>query len=381
MLACRTGLFKLPAWSLCKRKHAHRYAKMLFNKSLLVLSTMPEHCELHTWQEIADYLSLSVRAVQNYEKTAGLPVHRLTGHTRGRVWAFTAELDAWKSRALAVDGEMRVTMAVRDEESSPLSSPAYSPFTHWRYVGLVSGLYALLCAEGVVLETAYQFDHYRAKAVLGAVVVFCCVLASFFSAVAVDSWRTAQNRNGGLFLCITIVYGSTALLQFGLWLVLPTTAITEQISRQSWSAQSAYLKNLVMYFLPLATFYVLLPFHFVLALQRELAAKRHGPVLALLTGERKATTPGAVHLRVGWLAAALFVVAMLAVVMTQDLFGSSQTEPLQEPIYASGPGPYAAPVWHRGAESALVFQGAQRNKGRVSPRGEVVKSEIGRASC
>ena len=192
---------------------------------------------------------------------------------------------------------------------------------------MVSGLYALLCAEAVILEVAYQFGRYGAKALLGAAAVFCCVAAAFFSAAAVDWRRTTQNKDGGLLLCMTVVYGSMALLQLALWRVLPTAAITEQISRQSWSAQSAYLKNVVMYFLPLATFYVLLPFHFVLALQRELAAKRYGSVLALLTGERKATAPGAVYLRVGWLALALFVVALLSLVMTQDLFDHLKPSP------------------------------------------------------
>jgi hypothetical protein len=99
------------------------------------------------------------------------------------------------------------------------------------------------------------------------------------------------------------------------------------MSRQPWSAQSAYLKNLVLYFLPLATFYVLLPFHFVITIQREVESNRHGSVLALLTGEPKATSPGAVYPRVGWLALALFVVALLSVVMTQDLFDHLKPSP------------------------------------------------------
>ena len=53
--------------------------------------------ELQTWQEIAAYLKVSVRSAQEYEKTDGLPVHRLTGK-KPRVWAVPAELDAWKYR-------------------------------------------------------------------------------------------------------------------------------------------------------------------------------------------------------------------------------------------------------------------------------------------
>ena len=286
---------------------------------------MSERHELRTWQEIANYLGLSVRAVQNYETATGLPVHRLMAQTRGRVWAYTDELDAWKAKASA-SGEP-ILLPVPPEDCELASPPPPFLSGHWRYICLVSGLYALLCAEAVILETAYQYDRYGAKAILGAGIVFCFVLAAFFSAAVVDWRRTAQNRSGGLFLCMTVVYGSIALLQFGLRWVLPTAAITEQVLRQPWSAQSAYLKNVVMYFLPMATLYVLLPFHFVLALQRELAANRHGPVLALLTGERLATAPGAVYLRVGWLAAALFVAALLSVVMTQDLFDHLKTSP------------------------------------------------------
>lgn len=51
--------------------------------------------ELHTWKEIADYLLVTPRTAQAWEQERGLPVHRLPGG-RGRVIAFTAEIDEWK---------------------------------------------------------------------------------------------------------------------------------------------------------------------------------------------------------------------------------------------------------------------------------------------
>ncbi len=51
--------------------------------------------ELNTWQEIAEFLGISIRTAQNYERTAGLPVHRLPGE-RSRVWAYREELEKWK---------------------------------------------------------------------------------------------------------------------------------------------------------------------------------------------------------------------------------------------------------------------------------------------
>jgi hypothetical protein len=51
---------------------------------------------LNSWKEIADYLGVTVRTAQNWERTAGMPVRRLPGE-RGRVWADPAELHAWKT--------------------------------------------------------------------------------------------------------------------------------------------------------------------------------------------------------------------------------------------------------------------------------------------
>ncbi len=51
--------------------------------------------ELHGWDEIADYLNVTRRTAQNYERSRGLVVRRLPG-TKGRVWAIASEIDAWK---------------------------------------------------------------------------------------------------------------------------------------------------------------------------------------------------------------------------------------------------------------------------------------------
>jgi hypothetical protein len=80
----------------------------------------------------------------------------------------------------------------------------------------------------------------------------------------------------------------------------------------------------------LATVYVLLPFHFVLAVQRELRNNQHAAVLALLAGERDAPAPkGAVYLRVRWLAIGLFAAALLSVALTQDLFDRLKPNPFK----------------------------------------------------
>ncbi|MGE5362037.1 MAG: hypothetical protein ACM3NQ_23725 [Bacteroidales bacterium] len=54
---------------------------------------MGEH--LGSWKEIAAYLGREVRTVQRWAATRRLPVHRLPGSERPRVFAFTDEIDAW----------------------------------------------------------------------------------------------------------------------------------------------------------------------------------------------------------------------------------------------------------------------------------------------
>lgn len=56
--------------------------------------------ELTTWQEIADYLNISIRTAQLWERERSLPVHRYQGSSR--VWASKAAVDEWKRRALGL---------------------------------------------------------------------------------------------------------------------------------------------------------------------------------------------------------------------------------------------------------------------------------------
>ena len=61
---------------------------------------------LESWKEIAAYLGRDVTTVRRWEKGEGLPVHRHLHHKLGSVYAYTTELDAWRSNrapALATD--------------------------------------------------------------------------------------------------------------------------------------------------------------------------------------------------------------------------------------------------------------------------------------
>src|SRR5258708_7430220 len=51
---------------------------------------------LESWKEIVSYLGRDVTTVRRWEKREGLPVHRLQHSRLGSVYAYTAELDAWR---------------------------------------------------------------------------------------------------------------------------------------------------------------------------------------------------------------------------------------------------------------------------------------------
>jgi hypothetical protein len=50
---------------------------------------------LSSWKEIAEYLKCDVRTCLRWEQTRGLPIHRLEGTPKSRVFAYQDELDSW----------------------------------------------------------------------------------------------------------------------------------------------------------------------------------------------------------------------------------------------------------------------------------------------
>jgi hypothetical protein len=60
---------------------------------------------LNSWKAIAAYLGREVRTVQRWAKGRDLPVHRLPGGARPRVFALKPEIDAW----LRASGRRRTT--------------------------------------------------------------------------------------------------------------------------------------------------------------------------------------------------------------------------------------------------------------------------------
>jgi Tol biopolymer transport system component len=68
---------------------------------------------LDSWKEIAAYLNRNVRTCQDWEHDLGLPVHRLEGLPKARVFAYTAEIDAWRDAKGRLPGNVEVSQKSR----------------------------------------------------------------------------------------------------------------------------------------------------------------------------------------------------------------------------------------------------------------------------
>jgi hypothetical protein len=111
-------------------------------------------------------------------------------------------------------------------------------------------------------------------------------------------------------------------------LVLPDER-TILASFETRTASGGYLKDIIQIFVPVLVF-VVPTFHAVVALQRELRARRHEPVLQLLTGAPEGVAPrGMLHLSPRVLAVILFVLGTWKAVGANHMLDALQ------------PGPYA----------------------------------------
>jgi len=60
-----------------------------------ISSQSHENVRLDSWKEIGQYLRRSARTVQRWEKTEGLPVHRVLHNERATVFANSVEVEEW----------------------------------------------------------------------------------------------------------------------------------------------------------------------------------------------------------------------------------------------------------------------------------------------
>ena len=186
------------------------------------------------------------------------------------------------------------------------------------HVVVSCGLLALLYSVALFVEIAYQFDRYGPLALKVAPLIFLWIMSTSLAGLAADWRQTRLGKTTGLLFSVPIFIGASLLLYAALGLFLPTYPIT-QANFQTYSAYGAYLKS-IYYFLPLAIIFLVLPFHFIVSMQREMRAGRHRFVLALVTGKRWSVAPrGAIYLKVWALGLILAGAAIVSLALTAHL--------------------------------------------------------------
>lgn len=189
---------------------------------------------------------------------------------------------------------------------------------HFRHVLISCVLYAMLYPTALLIEVAYKFDQFGAAAWLLAPPLFLWIFSTSLAGLAFDAGQRDGSRAKGLTVGVLCFIAPALISHFALSAFLPNFAVT-QLSFQAQTAQGAYLKN-VLYFLPLAVVFVLLPFHFIMSLKGELRAGRVRLVRDLLFGKRRSVAPeNTVFLRVWQMVALLCVAAALSLAFTMYL--------------------------------------------------------------
>jgi hypothetical protein len=187
-------------------------------------------------------------------------------------------------------------------------------------------LYASLYVCGLLSEVAYAFNEFGRTALLLCPIVFIWIAGTGALGVWFDWRAVVRNSRNGLRGSLAIFAMSALLLYIGLCWFLPNRPIT-QMTIQAYTAQAAYLKG-IRYALPLAAVYLLVPFHFVIAMQNEFRGGRYRLSLGVITGERWAVAPNHafyVGTRTLW----ILVVALLlmSIPMTSRLFDNLKPGP------------------------------------------------------
>jgi len=242
-------------------------------------------------------------------------------------WQEVQRLEVAIQALRAERGLLRSISASEIATAFGISAKLASPWAGHLWHALAScALYALLYTVAFVAEIAYQFDRYGSAALKIAPLVFGWIFGTSMAGLAIDCKLTRQGSERGLLFSVLVFLLAAVALFVGLCLFLPASPIT-QATVQAQTAQVAYLKT-TCYWLTLAVVFWLTPFHFVVAMQRELQAGRHHLVLRLLTGDKLSVTPrGTIFLRPWVLSLLLVVVVIVALYLHFNLFDHLKPSP------------------------------------------------------
>lgn len=139
-------------------RQRERPVPMVDPKPLYRVPDPRSNSRLESWKAIAQYLGREVRTVQRWEKTDGLPIHRLYHTKRGSVYADPRELDEWwNSRRSTLaeppveDSAEEVSPADAESAAQPVVSPPARSRSRWT-LPAIAAMMAAAAAGGWLLR-------------------------------------------------------------------------------------------------------------------------------------------------------------------------------------------------------------------------------------
>lgn len=161
--------------------------------------------------------------------------------------------------------------SIGNDPSRALHSETMEGFlgSHAVFVVVSSTLYGMLFWEAMLLEAAYQFNVYGGLALVFGFAAMMINSIALGSALRMAENRVREGRRVlffGLGILIFGVIGSALLAS----ICLPNVPLT-LTKLQAQPALAAFVKNVLVYFLPVGVFALLIPFYFVISRQSKAA--------------------------------------------------------------------------------------------------------------
>lgn len=189
--------------------------------------------------------------------------------------------------ALRFDQELMPPVApVEVAAAFGISARLNEPFGGHIWMVLIScALYALLYVETLWTEIGLQIDHYADYALRGTPVIFVLIFSTTFAALRLCHRRVQRGGDYSLTLSFCLI-AAAGLGAYGLsWVLLPNVRING-----TSTPQETFFRNTTA-FLGLATFCLLIPFHFVTTMQRELSEGKHSASFRFLLRQKDGMSP------------------------------------------------------------------------------------------
>jgi len=207
-----------------------------------------------------------------------------------------------------------VSQEIQTSQSATLKMSSLLSAHPWHLLGSCA-IYGLAYVCMLLLEVAYT-DQFWRPALKMTPLIFSWIFLTSVTAL-LTGWRMTLKRGAKALPLLIVTFIGSALVLYGtLSLFLPSVPIT-QATFQTQTAQAAYLKNVVLYFLPLVIVFLIIPLHLIASLRHQLAMGNSGEIRALLLDKQRANAPrNSIYLKPRTLGLLLLLAAIVSLPST-----------------------------------------------------------------